>query len=205
MIKNGARVIIKDRGNYKEDIVGCVGIVQRYYEGQSNIAVEVEGVRNNRSSYGYFYFRENQLRVIEQANSQDKEETIMDGNYRIAEVVYFDDRNVTTGTDHVACYDATIMVNDYVIINNVYGYAVAKVMELTDKTDEKITKEIVCKCDFSDYFKRCDDRKRRGELMKQMEKRASELKEIALYEMLAKEDPTMASMLEELRGIGNGN
>lgn len=201
MIKNDAKVIIKDKGKYKEDLVGCVGTVRRYYEGQENIAVEVKGMLNTRSGYGYFYFKEKQLRVIE----QDKEATIMDGIYRIAKVVYFDEPNYVDKTGTVACYDNAVNVDDYVVVNKDYGYAVAKVMELTEQTDEKITREIVCKADFSDYFNRCENRKRRGELMKQMEKRASELKEIALYEMLAKEDPTMAAMLEELRGIGNGN
>lgn len=125
----------------------------------------------------------------------------MEGNYRIAQVSFLEGYN-TNKVYPYACYDLSMTAGDICVVKTEsHGLGIAKIIEIGGKTDEKITREIICKCDFSDYNNREANRKRRAELLKLMHTRAAELQELALFQMLAKEDAGMQSILGEYNSL----
>lgn len=194
------QVVVKHT-KYKEVPIGAVGTVFKYYNQQ--VCVCFTQIRNPRSSYNCFYFEQRDLEHVDPLNNTEnkKESKIMEGNYRIAQVSFLEGNN-TDKMYPYACYDPSIYVDDICVVKSEHhGLGIAKVMALGPKTDEKITREIVCKCDFSAYENRVATRKRTAELLKQMHTRAAELQEIALYQMLAEKDPAMQSILNEYNAL----
>lgn len=189
-------VVVKHT-KYKEVPIGAVGKVFRYYNRQ--VCVCFAQIQNPRSSYNCFYFEQRDLDHYKTRN--EKESKIMEGNYRIAQINFLEGNNTSTKYPY-ACYDHTIEIGDIcVVMSEHHGFGIAKVVEIGPKTDEKITREIVCKCDFSEYNIRVANRKRRAELLKLMHTRAAELQEIALFQMLAKEDSNMKDILSEYQQL----
>lgn len=179
--------------NIKEGAPGT--IISRYACGWSNYGVKVDGIANKRSSYGCFYFAENQLELLKEENN------IMEGNYRIADVQFIEGTNKNEVYAY-ACFDEDVWVDDICVVKSAkHGFGLAKVVRLRPKTDEEITREIVCKADFSAYDARVANRKKQAELKKQMADRASKLQELSMYELLAKSDPEMAELLKSYKEI----
>lgn len=190
----GDRVITLTNGKYRILNVGLIGTVRTAYEG--NIAVELDDAYNDRSSKGYFYFTEKQLKLL-----KGDYELKMEGNYRIADVQFIEGANKTEVYAY-ACYDADVNVDDICVVKSAHhGFGIARVVRFREKTDEVITREIVCVADFHKFEAREEARKKRAELKKTMAKRASALQEIAMYEMLAKDDPEMADLLRNYKEL----
>lgn len=186
----GDKIIIVRGGTYKEVPQGSTGVVVNDYLG--SVAVIIDGINNPRSSRNCFYFKSRCIRHI-----NEKETIIMEGNYRIAQIKFLEGSN-TDKTYPYACYDLSMTAGDICVVKSEnHGLGIARVIEIGPKTDEKITREIVCKCDFSDYRKREAVRKRKAELVQMMHSRAEELREIALFKALAANDEGMAAMLNE--------
>ena len=179
--------------SYKEVPVGSIGRVRDRYEGRYSVVID--GIDNPRSSYNCFYFKEKEL-------SEDKGGLVMEGNYRIAMVRFLEGTNTDREYEY-ACYDYRIEENDCCVVMSAHhGIGVGQVVKLLPKDDRKITREIICKADFTDYQIRCDKRKAKAELEKKMKKRAAELQELSLYKMLAEHDPSMKALLEEYEDVG---
>ena len=186
----GDRVIVTRGGTYKEVPVGSIGTVQgRWYE---RLAIVFDDIDNPRSSRNCFYFTTRCIKLYD-----EKESNNMEGIYRIAQIKFLEGSN-TDKTYNYACYDEDIEVDDICVVMSAnHGLGIARVVAIGPKTDEKITREIVCKCDFSNYNYRVTTRKRRAALMKKMHERAAELQEIALYTMMAERDQNMQQLLVE--------
>ena len=190
----GDRITIRTSGKYKQLVAGMRGTVISRWEHQ--YTVQIDGHVNQRSTKGYFYFQEKQLEILKE------EDYTMRGNYRIADVQFIEGANKTEVYAY-ACYDEDIYVDDICVVKSAnHGFGIAKVVRLRAKTDEAITREIVCKADFSTYNKRVADREKQAELKKLMAARASKLQELSMYELLAKSDPEMAELLGKYKEIG---
>ena len=190
----GDRVVIRTNGKYKMLKAGMHGTVKSRYDYQ--YTVQIDGHENPRSAKGYFYFTEKQLEILKEENN------IMEGNYRIADVQFIEGANKTEVYAY-ACYDEDVYVDDICVVKSAnHGFGIAKVVRLRAKTDETISREIVCKADFSTYNKRVADRAKQAELKKLMAARASKLQELSMYELLAKSDPEMAELLGKYKEIG---
>ena len=186
----GDRIVVIRGGTYKNVPQGAIGTVRNEYQG--NIAVVIDGIDNPRSSYNCFYFTTRCIKLI-----TEKEKNIMEGNYRIAQVKFLEGNN-TDKTYPYACYDLSMTAGDICVVKSAHhGMGIAQIAEIGPKTDQEITREIICKCDFSEYNKRMAIRKRKAELVKLMHSRADELREIALFKALAANDEGMAAMLNE--------
>lgn len=191
----GDRVeVISD--NYKGRTTGMTGTVRSNYE--DNIAVNIDGMTNTRSSYGCYYYKNKQLKLL-------GGDTIMEGNYRIAHVKFLEGTNTDT-VYHYALYDGTLAwEGDICVVKSAHhGFGLARIVEITPKTDEAITREIVCRADFSEYEARVAQRKRKAELMAEMKKRAAAAQEIMIYRNLAASDPAMAELLKEYENLTGG-
>lgn len=189
---NGDLVEVVHNNKYREVHVGSVGVVRSTYEGR--VTVNFDGIKNTRSSYGCFYFNVSQLKHYE----GDK---TMEGNYRIASIKFLEGTNEDK-TYRYALYDEGISIGDICVVKSAHhGLGIARVVDIEAKTDEKIVREIVCKCDFSAYEAREAARKRMEELKRKMAARAAQLQELALYKMMAAEDASMAELLKEFEGL----
>ena len=125
----------------------------------------------------------------------------LEGNFRIAIINFLEGTNTEKGYEY-ACYDDDIHENDKVVVRSAHhGFGIGYVSCFIENHGQDVYREIVCKADFSAYNKRVEDRARKAELVKQMKKRSEELKEITLYETLAKADPEMAKLLEDYKSI----
>lgn len=125
------------------------------------------------------------------------------GNYNVAVVNFLQGVN-TTKRYCFALFDNSIKVNDCVLCDTANGYGVAKVLDIVPKTEyvgEKVTKEIICKVDFTDFENRKEARKKMDSIKKQMDKMVKENQELVLYQMLAEKCPEMASLLEEYKQL----
>lgn len=190
----GDRIITLTNGKYRTLDVGMTGTVRTTYEG--SIAVKLDDAYNDRSSRGYFYFTEKQLKLL-----KGEDELKMEGNYRIADVQFIEGANKSEVYAY-ACYDEDVNIDDICVVKSAHhGFGIARVVRFREKTDEVITREIVCVADFHKFEAREMAREKRAELKKTMAKRASALQELAMYEMLAKSDPEMAELLKNYKEL----
>lgn len=182
--------------NYKDRTVGLVGTVRSVYDG--SIAVNLDGLTNTRSSYGCYYYKAKQLEFLK------GEMNIMDGIYRVALVNFLEGSNRTTDYEY-ACYDDSICEGDTCVVKTAHhGFALAKVRALAEASTNPVTREIVCRADFSAYNERVERRERSAKLMQEMKKRAAAAQEILIYRQLAAQDPAMAELLKEYEQLNGG-
>jgi hypothetical protein len=186
------------------DLVGAVGVIAQIFN--ENFAVAFDDVTNHRSQYGYFYFESNQLKKLTKGDNETMDNNVkIDGNYRVAHVKFIEGTN-TQQTYAYACYDDSICEGDICVVKSAnHGFGIATVMDIIPKTDREMTREIVCKADFTAYNNRVENRKQRAKIKDEMAKRAESLREVSLFEMLAKTDPEMKAMLDAYKELCNGN
>ncbi len=196
----GDTVMVLHTSKYNNVILaGEVGTVKQAY--QSNIAVELYNYKNSNSSKGYFYFKESDLKLYDKGDDK-----FMEGNYSIAHVRFLEGTN-TEKLYRYALYDNDVGVGDIVVVKSAHhGFGIAQIANIEPKNNEPVTREVICKADFSAYYAREAARKRRAELGTMMRERAAKLQETVLYKMLAKEDTEMQQLISEyetLEGLLN--
>lgn len=200
-LEKGIRVKVHCTSKYGGRINCKVGTVV-YNAGYGTVGVSIDDEFNYQSERGLYYFTETQLEIFTETKG---EQTIMDGNYRVALVKFIEGSNTDRAYEY-ACYDNNLNVNDTVVVKSAnHGFGIAVITNFIENVGQQITREIVCKADFTAYNNRIAARKRRDELRKDMAKRAAQMQEIALYKMLAQEDPAMADMVKEYTELLNGH
>lgn len=124
------------------------------------------------------------------------------GKYRIARVKHVD------GYDNnkeyfFALFDKDVNVGDYVLCDTQNGYKVANVLGIEEVNDDSksITREIICKVDFSAFNHRKEVRTQRTALKKKLDKAVNEKKEIAFYEAVAKGDEEISALLDQYKAL----
>lgn len=125
------------------------------------------------------------------------------GTYNVAMVKMLQGVN-TTKEYAFALYDEKVNVDNLVLCDTQYGYAVARVvniMPLDEYEGVNITKEVICKVDFTDFEKRKERRKKAQKLKSEMDKKVKELQDIALIELMAEKNPELKTMLEEYKSL----
>ena len=191
----GARVQIKPKSHYNGRFAGEFGEVVRDYE--DSIAVRIDGIDNPRSQYGAFWFRENEIEIVE------SEETIMNGNYVTAEVAFLNGTN-TDKTYRYALYDSGIQPEDIVVVQTGHhGLAVARVVSTDGEPNGPVShgREIVCKVDTTAFEERKARAAQLVELKARMDQKVQQLQKAAVYEMLAEKDPELAAMLQAYKDL----
>lgn len=210
--KIGERIYIRDynRGwkNYR-DTVGRYGTIRSNISSAGNYAVEVDGLINEKSSNikGVFWINRSFLQKADSQEYVEKRDKDMEvtGNYKIAKVKFLQGIN-TTKIYAFALFDDAIKCGDTVLCDTQNGYSVATIENIVSKdecSDLTVTKEVVCKVDFTDYDARIKARKDKAALRKEMDRLVKENQELVLFQMLAKENPQMAELLEKYNAIDN--
>lgn len=199
----GTRVkIVRQPRNRSYDLIGREGTIISTYA--RNVAIEIDGVRNKSSSYGYFYFEPGDFLYLDEfTDTNIMEENNMNTitNYHNAVKIRFLD-------DHYDCkyiyanFDIGVEVGDLVVVKPAHHeMALARVVEVIDKNDFETNREVVVKVDTFMYDDRVANRSKAAELKTKMQERAKQLQDIALYQMLAKDDPAMMELLNEYQAI----
>lgn len=198
----GDRVMV---ANDSLQTYGCTGQVESV-----NYWGDVINVRLDHNNKVYTYNVKNLMLENEQNNITTKgENNMITGNYKVAMVKFVQGMNTTKGYAF-ALFDENIKENDFVLCDTVNGYGVARVTDIVAKEDyvpssnaEKVTKEIICKVDFTDFEARKEARAKRNKIKKQMDEMLKNNQELILYQAVAKENPVMAVLLEEYKSLGN--
>ncbi len=187
------------RKSQYRSLVGKEGTVVRV--SGIKVGVDVDGVNNEASSYGCFWFNPENLEEInnKEDNKMDKREIKLEGYNKVA-MVSIDGSDRTYA---YALYDDTIKVSDYVLVTGVAEGKLCFIADIksVDEVRLDINQEVICKVDLSDYMDRVDRRKRKEKLKKEMAERRKIIEASKLDEMYAKEDKVYAAMLNELRGL----
>lgn len=207
----GRRVRVARPGNYVGQIVGQTGTVKAVVDtcDPNRIAVDLDFVVNNHSKYGYFYFAASDLEYTYEENNktataEEKGENEMNKltNYLNVAVVQFLNDDVAFRTIECANYDPCIEVGALCVVQTAsHGMGLAEVVEIKDHPEKELRREIVTGVDTRYYDERVKQREKAAELKTKMQERAKKLQDIALYQMLAKDDPEMAQLLEEFQGL----
>ena len=130
------------------------------------------------------------------------------GNYRVAMVKFIQGYN-TSREYAFALFNSdteVIVIGDNVLCDTSQGYNIGKVTKIIPQSEYSgctVTKEIICKVDFTEFEKRKELRKEKEALKKQMDKMVKDNQELFLYQALAEKNDEMAAMLAKYRELGD--
>lgn len=207
----GKRVRIKKAGHYKKrykSILGAVGVIRSIWS-TDNLGVEIDGVENEASKYGYFYFKLSEIELIDDENDKTKndegenEMNKVENYLNVAVVQFMDGGN--PNTYEYANFEPDLAAGDCCIVMTAHhGMSLARVVEMRASTEAALYREIVAKFDLAPYEARCEKRKKAAELKAKMRERAKQLQDIGLYHILARDDQAMAQLLQDYLEVANG-
>ena len=198
----GARVkVIRQRKYPAENLKGLIGTVRT--DSGTNVSVIFDTIKNPRSQYGCFYFKASELEAVDEFTNEQMEEKNMGkitGYLNCVKVTF-------QGGDkpspfHFANFENDLAVGDVCVVkctNDTLN--VVRVAEIIEDVTVDVYYEVVAKVDTDRFVARLEARAKAAELKAKMEARAKQLQDIALYQMLAKDDPDMAALLQEYQGL----
>ena len=203
----GYRVRVVGRGHYKNKAIGRTGVVASFWSHDS-IGVRLDGVENTGSKYGYFYFKFTELQFIEPTDcvtnnyEGEKENMKIENYFNIAMVQFLNDNRTPAALYEYANFDPDLQVGDRCVVMSAHhGMGLAEVVDFKETTDQPVVREIVTRFDTSNYDARIAMREKSAELKAKMQARAKRLQDLALFQMLAENDPEMAQMLQEYQDL----
>lgn len=206
----GDRVKVVKQSTYRnKNLIGLIGTVA--YDGTTNVAVKLDNIDNTRSQYSVFYFKPHELRLVKETNNETMEENTMHPITNYLNIATVRMLNSDNATYYYANYDPELAVGDICVTISARrfkydsipktGFMTAEVIAIDDASAHDVTGEVVSRVDISEYNDRVQSRIKAAELKEKMEARAKQLQDIALYQMLAKDDPDMAALLAEYQGL----
>lgn len=196
--------------SYKK-LLNLYGVVERGSSG-STVGVRIDGVTNKSSSYGVFWFRSNEIEIMEEEK--------MEGFKAVAIVNLLDDYNKK---DYgFALYDAEYALlssdGEELVVVNARGKdnrVLGKIKEIVslESYGEGVTAQVVGIVNMNGYNTRIAEEKRQEEVRKQRAKiekefkeRLDKLKDAEYYARMAKEyadkDPELVKLVEQLKELG---
>lgn len=194
------------KGN-KVQVISCcqsygeVGIITSISEGHWDTYITVRLSNGLKRTYN----AESLVLYNEQNNTTTKgDNNMITGNYKVAIVKFLQGTNTVKGYAF-ALFDENIKVNDLVLCDTANGYGVARVIEIVAKEEctNSVTKEIICKVDFTDFEARKENREKRKKIKKQMDEMLKDSQELILYQTIAERNPAMAELLKEYTSLDN--
>lgn len=190
------------------DIVEVLSNCQSY--GERGIVVDyftVEHLLNNPivrvklDSGKTRIYNESSLKKCDEIE-REAENMALTEDFRIANVRFVDGYN-SNKIFSFALFDDEVTEGDYVVCDTHNGYFVGKIISIdtTENFKKNVTKEIVCKVDFSKFERRKETRAKRAELKKKLDNAVKENQDMFLYETLAKANPSVAELLEQYKAL----
>lgn len=204
-------------------LIGKYGTIKKL-SGTANsrgiIGVAVDGKGNPASSYGLFWFYEDELDFVK----NESEENVMEGFKYVAIVnlvedcykkdyafaLYEDDYRMISFVEAVQS-PAMVVVNARQKNNRLLA-TVKKIIPVEEYNGTKITAEVVGVVDMNRFVRREEEKVRLEELAKkraaieaELEKEINKRKSVEYYEEMARkysDNPRLAELVGELRGLG---
>lgn len=137
-------------------------------------------------------------------NTKENNNMAVKGNFRVAVVKFVQGYNMNKEYGF-ALFDEDVNVGDFVLCDSSNGYGVAKVVSIKTQMEygSDVTKEIICKCDFTNYNIRKVKREQKRVLKAQMDNMVKNNQEILLYHAIAEKNPDMAKLLAQYMDLGD--
>ena len=192
--------ILKRRTPQYQKLCGKRGIIRSVWD--DSIGVEIYDTKNAQSKQGLFYFKQNEIIIIDEGEPSMKNETFDNyrGNYVVAKIHYVDD--VANAETFARLYDDGMVyeTGNYVVAKSLNQYMrVAKIIEIYNENQINSCgseNEIVCPVCIDEYDKRNKRVKEIKKLKAEMDEKVKELQGIALYRLMAQESPELKEMFE---------
>lgn len=202
-------IIYTSKQNYRK-LLHMIGTVERVSSG--DIGVVFDGLRNEASSYGVFWFKKDELRIMEDDN--------MKGYKNVAIVNFLEDYNKKDYAFALFDEEEKLITreNQLVVVNarskDNRVLAVVKEIMPAEMYNEKIaiTAQVVGVVNMDGYIARVEEEQRIKELEKkklaiekELEKEINKRKSVEYYEAMAEkysDNPKLAELVAELKGLG---
>lgn len=222
----GKPVRIQSRGHYRQEVKDKIGVIEKI--SGSSIGVHIDGMENKASSYGIFWFKIYELKILDSEESKYEEdwlkllnelvESINDcingknyleekGNLKMKRELEGFEKVANVDIDgkvySYALYDDNITEGDLVAVTGVAEGHILNVVSVVpaDLVSVPITEEVVGKLNLDAYKERCDKRTKREELRKKLNERRRKIEAGELDDMYAAKDPVYKELLEQMRSI----
>ena len=189
--KNGDRVRVNSGCNTR----GKSGTVTKYIAHPCGKYVQVELDNGSLRSYN-----ETSLELL---NRKEDTNMKLNGNYNVAMIKFLQGTNTTTKYAF-ALFDNEIICGDQVLCDTANGYGVGEVMDIIAQNEYQgttVTKEVVCKVDFTAFEQRKENRVKAQKIQKEMDKKIKGIQEMMFYEMMAEKNPELKEMLEQYKTL----
>lgn len=200
-IREGTKVRIMAYAGYNNRYAEKVGVVFKNTDlNRNTVGIKFDDISNPSSSYGVFWFPIDRIEIIE-----SEEKINMLQGFKVAAIKFLDGTN-TDKEYFYALYDNDILVGDMVVVKTGHhGFALAEVSAVREPFQDldlvKCGREIVSKVDTTKYTARCEKAKYIYELKVGMQKKANAYQQLAMYRMIAENDPEMMQMLTEYENL----
>ena len=212
----GKRVIIKcsDKTTYR-NIVGMEGVIRRATS-PNDFGVSITGAFNVSSAYGLFWFKRNELNILDY--DDESEDVKMKGFNRVAIVNLLDDYNKK---DYAfALYDEDFKLltrENQLVVTNARGkdnryLGVVKNVMTVEEYGKSVTAQVVGVVNMDAYNVRVDEEnrlkeltKKKAEIEKVLDAEIKKRKDAEYYEKMAKEfsdNPLIVKLVAELKELG---
>ena len=202
------KVIYANRKSKYHKLLHMIGIVTRV--SSNELGVMIDGIKNEASQYGVFWFKRNELKVME--------DNKMEGFKNVAIVNLLDDCNKK---DYgFALYDEELKLftreNQLVVVNargeNNRILGTVKNIIIAEDYSHNVTAQVVGVVNMDGYIARIEKEKRIKELEKkklaiekELEKEINKRKSVEYYEAMAEkysDNPKLAELVAELKMLG---
>lgn len=221
----GNRVKIKStmtKTYSKYGLIGKCGTIKRTGDSCKSrgfVGVAIDGINNPESSYGLFWFYNNEFDFI----GNESEDNVMEG-YKYVAIVnlledsYKKDYSFALYEDdyHMISFVEAVQSPAMVVVNargknNRQLATVKNIVPVEEYFGNKITAEVVGIVDMNRFIRREEEKERLAELAKkraaieaELEKEINKRKSVEYYEEMARkysDNPRLAELVGELRGL----
>lgn len=158
---------------------------------------------DNGASNNYNELSLQKIGHVDLATNNKENNMALKGNFRVAVVKHIQGYDVNKEYGF-ALFDSDINDGDLVLCDNSNGYTVAKVVRIESQVDygKDVTREIICKCDFTNFNNRKFMREKQKALKAQMDKMVKENQDLILYQAIAEKNPDMKALLDQYKALG---
>ncbi|MBZ9622947.1 hypothetical protein G9F71_008775 [Clostridium sp. FP2] len=188
-----------------KEVCSLGGVAKEYYIESTNSVVKDGIFEYGGGNYFHCYnnhgfskscasIRDGKIKVYEWTNKDERRNNIMKNA-----VVKFPN----TSKQYHFMTDLDLETGDMVVCDTAVGVTVAIVTRLEEEVSSLATKWIIGKVDMAAHTKRMELEAKKKDIKAKMEKRRKKLEDIAVFSILAKEDPDMAELLKEYQEINN--
>lgn len=182
-----------------QNAIGIIKEVTTSAEDGVVVGVFIEGYDNPASSKKLFWFKKNEITII---NDKGEDVMITINHYANKNYKFCYTTKQNSGVTELHAYQGDLKEGDYVICDNDYGNGALSVrivikanVSRADLETNTIDGEVMGVADVSAFFIRKENEKKAAELKKKMAERAKAYQEEAFWKMMAQEDPQMAELL----------